>query len=74
MVVDRLWLPVPLYAKILKISTDSAYRDIRRGTCPFPTEVISGRIHVNARAMGLTVEPTVKDETREQEEVLQAAA
>ena len=70
MIVDRPWLPVPMYARIMKISKDSAHRDIRRGTFPFRTEIISGRIHVSARDMGLEVK--VSEETQEGEVVLQA--
>jgi len=72
MIIDRLWLPVPLYAKIMKISKYSAHRDIRNGTCPFRTEIISGRIHVSARDMGLEVR--LNEETRDQAEVSQATA
>jgi hypothetical protein len=72
MTVDRPWLPVPLYAKIMKISKDSAHRDIRRGTFPFRTEIISGRIHVSARDMGLEVR--LNEETQDQEETLASAA
>jgi len=59
----------------MKISTDSAYRDIRRGTFPFPTEIISGRIHVSARAIGLIVDPTAnEEEAQDQDQSLAAAA
>jgi hypothetical protein len=66
MTVNKLWLPVPIAARYIGISRDSAYRDIRRGTFPFATETIGGRIHVSARAIGLTVNTDANEETREQ--------
>lgn len=49
----KLWLSVPIAARHIGVPKDGLYRDIRRGVCPFRTEVISGRIHISARDIGL---------------------
>jgi hypothetical protein len=61
----KLWLPVPEAARMIGISRDGAYRDIRRGTFPFRTKVISGRIHMSARDIELIPETTANEETQE---------
>ena len=74
--VFRLWLTVPVAARMIGVPKDGLYRDIRRGTCPFRTEVISGRIHVSARDIGLISEPAHNQNSdgQSQDESLAAAA
>jgi hypothetical protein len=74
----KLWIPLPAVIRdgyIEGLSTDGAYRDIRRGTFPFRTEVIAGRIYVSARDLGLfdlPVEP--QPETQPEPQVASATA
>lgn len=50
----KLWLRLPVALQHIDgLSKDGAYRAIRRGTFPFRTEVIAGRIYVSARDLGL---------------------
>jgi len=72
----RLWLTVPAAARIIGVPKDGLYRDIRRGTFPFRTEVISGRIHVSARDIGLIPEnhQQLNSKAEPQVESLAAAA
>lgn len=69
----RAWIPVPIFARELGISKDGIYRDIRRGTFPFRTETISGRLHVNARDAGLITD-NANEETREGDQSVTTAA
>ncbi len=71
-----LWLPVPAVAQELGASKDAIYRDIRRGTFPFRTEVICGRIHVSARDLGLLPQDTEprSGEAQPQDQSLTATA
>jgi hypothetical protein len=66
----KLWLPLPVAVQHIDgLSKDGAYRDIRRGTFPFRTEVIAGRIFVSARDLGLldlAVEPQTEPQTETQ--------
>jgi len=73
----RLWIPLPAVVRdgyIEGLSKDGAYRDIRRGTFPFRTEVIAGRIYVSARDLGLIPETDTKQEAQDQDQRLATAA
>jgi len=60
----RLWLTVPVAARMIGVPKDGLYRDIRSGTCPFRTVVVSGRIHVSARDIGLFEDGQQQQEQR----------